>query len=623
MLNGYKVVAFCTTKINTSVDNEIIMCINEKLRYKGYRLFVYSTNSDLFWGNRSEQGEKYVFDLLDFDSLDCVIISYEKIKDRALSETIANRAKEKGIPVIVLDGNIDGCFNLKFDYKDGFEKIVRHVVEGHGIRRLHMMAGMRNNEFSDERIEVFRKVLADNNIPVDDSMISYGDFWSVPTRAATEELIARGELPEAVVCANDSMAVTMCAVFKEHGVVVPDDIIVIGFDGINDGQIVTPTISTCMCANEVRADMIADIIMGKFSGGSECISLSPRLELAQSCGCIKENPLNFSEHLTRVNDYFNRYIGEEMQFFELASSIFGCRSFEEVAKQLEHPMVYNFTCVLRKECIDETVNPMTIPEQCDEENLYLLLDTDFPGDFTPHEFKSTEVYPRMKVDMESGYPLIFMGLNALEIPLGYVCFHFHDYDIGNYYKVHQTASSVGNAICGFRNIRHQNYLNARMEEIYKLDRLTGLYNRNALVSAYEKNESEWRRGSEKISFVLVDLDRLKYINDTFGHNEGDYAIRAAADALVSAAPSNAVLARWGGDELVALFTGECVEADIRERMAKYLEEISQHTEKPYAISASVGAVSVNPAELISLDELTKSADRFMYKDKLARRMARK
>ena len=333
MLHGYKIIAICTTKMHSQQDMSFLTELNERLRYLGYRIFIYSTCSDLYWNSRSEQGEKSVFDLIDFDVLDAVIITYEKIKNRTISRNIARSAMEKGLPVIVLDGHIDGCINMNFDFRAGFEKIVRHVVEDHGLRRLHMMAGMKDNVFSDERIEVFRKVLAEHDIPVDDSMISYGDFWSTPTRAATEALIARGELPEAVVCANDSMAVTMCGVLRDHGISVPDDIIITGFDGIEDVQVSSPTLSTCVCASSVTADMIADIILGQrpMAEGGEDISLVPKLGRAQSCGCGEVEQINVSEHLTRINDNFNRYQSEELHFFEMTSNIFGCKNFEEAA----------------------------------------------------------------------------------------------------------------------------------------------------------------------------------------------------------------------------------------------------------------------------------------------------
>ena len=624
MLHGYKIIAICTTKMHSQQDMSFLTELNERLRYLGYRIFIYSTCSDLYWNSRSEQGEKSVFDLIDFDVLDAVIITYEKIKNRTISRNIARSAMEKGLPVIVLDGHIDGCINMNFDFRAGFEKIVRHVVEDHGLRRLHMMAGMKDNVFSDERIEVFRKVLAEHDIPVDDSMISYGDFWSTPTRAATEALIARGELPEAVVCANDSMAVTMCGVLRDHGISVPDDIIITGFDGIEDVQVSSPTLSTCVCASSVTADMIADIILGQrpMAEGGEDISLVPKLGLAQSCGCGEVEQINVSEHLTRINDNFNRYQSEELHFFEMTSNIFGCKNFEEAAKHLEHPMIYNFTCVLRKECIDETVNPLTIPEDRDTENLYLFFETDCPRPFTPHEFRSSMIFPSMEGHLQFGYPMVFVALNWLDIPLGYVCFHYQNYGVENYCKIYQTSNCIGNALGGLRNLRHQLWLNSRMEELYKLDRLTGLYNRNALVNEFEEREESMRRGTEKITFILADLDRLKHINDTYGHMEGDFAISSVAEALRMAAPEGAILARWGGDELVALFTGDCDETQIKAQMRIYLDGKSAEYSKPYEISASVGVVSVEPSELISLDEITKASDRLMYEEKLAKRRAR-
>ena len=99
--------------------------------------------------------------------------------------------------------------------------MVRNMIEVHHLTKLHFMAGMKNNAFSDHRLEVFKQVLKENGLPFNDSMVSYGDFWSGPAEEATEKLVASGKLPEAIICANDKMAIAVCGVLNRHGIKIP------------------------------------------------------------------------------------------------------------------------------------------------------------------------------------------------------------------------------------------------------------------------------------------------------------------------------------------------------------------------------------------------------------------
>ena len=205
MINGKKIVALCTYRIHDSQVFTFITEFNDLLKKLDSALFVYAINAEI--GNRCGfLAETSVYDLIPFDKVDLVVIMDEKIKSRETVLKIIGNAKKADIPVIVIDGDYEDVFTVNFDYRTGFETVVRHVIEDHGSIRPHFMAGKRNNKYSIERFEVFKEVLADNNIPYDDSMLSYGDFWSVPSRAATEEILKRDVLPDAIICANDTMA---------------------------------------------------------------------------------------------------------------------------------------------------------------------------------------------------------------------------------------------------------------------------------------------------------------------------------------------------------------------------------------------------------------------------------
>ena len=83
MYDGHKVIALCIAKISMERNLELIQAFNEAVRKEDYRLFVYQTCSDLFQQLRSENGDKAVLDLMDFDIIDAVVIFNESFHDDA------------------------------------------------------------------------------------------------------------------------------------------------------------------------------------------------------------------------------------------------------------------------------------------------------------------------------------------------------------------------------------------------------------------------------------------------------------------------------------------------------------------------------------------------------------
>ncbi len=247
MLNGYHIAALCTVKIHEDTMCNFIDALNKKLIKHNWRVFVYTTASDLYWKRTSDAGEAAVFDLIDFEVVDSLIVFGSKILDDDVIDSICTRARNKNIPVCMIEkSGCEGCWNINFDYKKGFEQIIRHLVDDHNAKKFHYIAGFEGNEFSEERLEVIKNVLSGYNLPFDDSMVSYGNFWSTPSIQAAERIIESGNIPDAVVCANDLMAVSVCNTFIKHGYKVPEDIIVTGFDGIDAIRFSVPKITSAM-----------------------------------------------------------------------------------------------------------------------------------------------------------------------------------------------------------------------------------------------------------------------------------------------------------------------------------------------------------------------------------------
>lgn len=617
MLYGKTIVALCTPKIHEATNHRFITTFAKCLASCNGRLLVYATSSELFWNSVDEQGEKTVFDLINYDITDAVVINEETIKDKETVRRIIARSMEHGIPVITVGAHYPGCTQVTFDYTAGFEKMVRHVIAVHGVKDIHMIAGIKGNAFSEERVSVVRKVADEYGVCFGDDDISYGEFWSVPTENAVEQLfVRRRRLPQAIICANDTMAITTVSVLKRHGIKVPENIIVTGFDGINEIRYSTPQITTCLCSSEHLAQTVSDVIMQRISGkeAPESMLVVPELQASESCGCEPSAPLNASEELTYINNSFNRYQTEEEHMFLMMSRILECQDFSEVAAVLDKYDFYDMVIALNPECIDRTIDPLR-KHSCPghAETVKIIYNTNFPMNGRIDDMRTSDLHPNLR-DMltEHEEPLIFLSLNYIGVPMGFLCFNYHNYDIQNYYKASQITSTLNASFGAFRSMQYQHYLTEKIEEMYRCDGLTHLLNRAALKNLYPGLLSKC---SGTMTVILADLDGLKHINDTYGHDDGDFAICAVADALRSCCPENALCIRWGGDEMVAVIPGTVSPEKIYQSVDDYLENLNSISGKEFRISASIGIKSFDLTDSTDLEYMIRMTDELMYSDK--------
>ncbi|QGP94082.1 Diguanylate cyclase, GGDEF domain [Neomoorella glycerini] len=150
------------------------------------------------------------------------------------------------------------------------------------------------------------------------------------------------------------------------------------------------------------------------------------------------------------------------------------------------------------------------------------------------------------------------------------------------------------------------------------DPLTGLYNRRAFFALAESVLKEAQEGKRSPVLAILDLDNMKKINDTWGHQYGDEALKRVAQAIQKSVREGDVTARYGGDEFVILFPGKGPRLEtLRARLERHLKAIRfSGTEIP--LSLSVGLARF-PADGKDVDALLAVADARMYADKEAKK----
>ncbi len=632
MIGDRKIIALCTSRIYESSNYDFIKALSECFDKQGYCLFVYSLYADLCWHHEEKfrmilatRGDVEVMKLIDYDITDAVIIMSENIKSVQLVSEIVANAKVNHIPTFIIDGEEENSYEIFFDYENGFERIVRHVIEEHGVRNVHFMGGMRDEAFSMQRLNIFKRVCEENDIAVDDSMISYGEFWAEPTTRAMKVLLQRKEIPKAIICANDAMAMNVVHMLAQAGHRVPEDVLVTGFDGIDDAFFNIPKITTSICDYDIFSHSITMILNDYF----EKRELKKRYDIpttpvfSESCGCKPDINFQADKIIKRINTNFYRYQDEDRYCSDVASQVSMCADMNEASKIWHRYMGKEATCILKHCCVDETLNPMSGKrEDSLEESWHMFLCRGNAVDNVMEAYKENVIIPNIAQVVQRGQPLFFMSVDYLGQSLGYICFHYDEYGPMEFCDMIMYVNSLGRAIGGFRNNRYQNYLKKQMENMYQYDVLTGLYNRNGFVREYYMMAERAKQENGYITAILVDLDGLKYINDNFGHAEGDNAIRAVADALKAACPKGALCARFGGDEMIAFMDGECDDDLIKRAFESFLETFNALSQKPYKAEASIGIYRTKADSALDFEDLIRESDKLMYKEKVKRKKNR-
>jgi diguanylate cyclase (GGDEF)-like protein/PAS domain S-box-containing protein len=167
------------------------------------------------------------------------------------------------------------------------------------------------------------------------------------------------------------------------------------------------------------------------------------------------------------------------------------------------------------------------------------------------------------------------------------------------------------------DITDRKRMESLLEKMSITDELTGLYNRRGFFLLAQQQFKIAERTREAMILVFVDLDGMKWINDSFGHQEGDKVLVEAAAVLQKTFRKSDIIGRIGGDEFAALavhFQG-APEFILINRLRQTLDVHAVTEDRPYKLSLSAGIAHYDPQKPRSLDELMAEADERMYREK--------
>ena len=260
------VIGVCATRVQGELCRTFLGSLFQKAKEAGFRVCVFQSVYD--FDEMDESGAGYVFKTIPYDSLCAIVILHDTIYDEDLKNEIIDGGIRHGIPVIMARDNNPKCYSLISRYEEAYYKLICDVVDKNDIREVFYIGGRQHSgKDSRVRIEVFKKAMKDKNIPFDDSMIGYGEYYEDPTYKIVDSLLENGKKPpRAIFCANDIMALAVIERLRVHGYSVPGDCIVVGFDGLESAQFARPRLTTCAESMDNLTDLTVSTVKNAVNG---------------------------------------------------------------------------------------------------------------------------------------------------------------------------------------------------------------------------------------------------------------------------------------------------------------------------------------------------------------------
>ena len=623
MYQEFPIIGLCLVRADDERNFNMIEALSRKIHSIGARLMIYQSTTNMFWQYKPEGGERMVYNLVDYNYVDLMIVFSEIINDDELIDSIVQNAKKDDKPVFTIGKPWPGCTNFGFLYVDGIEKAIRHVVDHHNCKELCFVAGPEGEPTSEARLAKYREIVTEYGLTSSLNRVYYGGYWSVPATAAAHEILKLDPLPDAIVCANDMMAIAIVDVFREKGIRVPQDVILTGLDDTIESRANVPSITTSGCDMDELADMIVTAFRKTQRGEpleEEYLSHFSLVE-AQSCGCRESmDSFHLSEYLKYNITKQNEKLFVEQSFHAIYEKILGAPDEKQLPQILDAMHFDSMEVMVNHDSFRRNINPLAEGYRMGFDTWQRVI---YQSGRDVHELpvniRLGDLAPDFDRLIRTERPIILSPLSFFSRAIGYLVYA-PEVTNQNYHMVVPYTNSLSEILGSYSMVRHLEFNAEQMDRMARHDYLTDLYNRTGFYSRlpqfYKRNKAPF------YAVTTVDMDGLKLINDQYGHETGDLAIRYVSRAVAATGHLHSICGRFGGDEFVictALKQAEDVE-EIRKTILDYLVEQRINTSLPCEITASIGTCVMTGG--LNFDDALKISDERMYQEKSSKKNRR-
>lgn len=632
-MNKYNI-AVIIAGIDEAYQNTILNGIEAYAESHDLNITIFVSFSGTMSNQRHDTGEFNIFNLPNFNMFDGAILLTNTIAYQPVVGDILSRIKQAGIPAVSIDNDIADFYHIGINNGIAMRRITEHFIKYHKFNKLNYISGPQDNPESIARLDAFLEVLKENNIEIENERIYYGDFRAPSGKAAVSQFMNSAlEKPQAIICANDVMAISAMTELADSGMSIPADIAVSGFDNTYSGKNYFSELTSVERPLALSGELACQKLLNHFNDTpqerSVILDMCPKF--TESCGCTHNSVSDIHTFKQTNYDNFIKF-GKTSDYLimvnRMSCELVECDSFSEYIEVLK-PFVREinaeefYLCICDDWTIDSKVSDNLTKNEFNQFTVHgytenLLVPLAYKnGKFCEHEqFKSEKLIPGMFDSDESRKSRYFIPLHFREKCLGYMVIVNSRFPLDS--SMFQTwCITISNALENIRKIIFLDYAVKKLDRLYTVDTLSEIYNRNGFVKNTSSLYSYCIKRKRPVMLMFIDMDELKTINDTYGHNVGDRAIHDIASAIRKSCTKGEVYCRFGGDEFI-IFGADYSEKNAERLIEKIefnIQEINETKNNPYKLSASSGYHITCPNTETDIFSLVTLADNIMYVQK--------
>lgn len=630
--NSLKTIAVLVTELYSEYQSVLCKNITYRARELGYNVAFMCWDNPFGQHKNYINGESNIFNLPDYSEIDGVIYLKDTFSDAEVESMIEEKLSKIDVPKVAVRGRVDGYYNVIVDNAQGISEIVKHFIEKHKCTKIAYMSGKKEMLDAQLRLSAYESVMKEYNMVYDDSYIFHGDYWRDKAGEACDQFLNSPiGIPEAIVCANDFMALAILEELISRGYSIPDDIKVSGFDNISESSESNPMLTTVDMPFAKMAyaavDTIDNVINGREQDSLVLVDAEPVYR--NSCGCTNKGKRNNMRQRKMSNSNYTKILEANKELRYMSVALENASTLEQLSTVIDKFMYIHdnyrnfFLCLTKKDKKSGLNTVSTTKNGYTEESLCALANVNkgHTSDY-PLVFKTADMVPPIYVTEE---PQIyyFMPLHFLDVNYGYVAINY--YDDGNHNESFSTfITQISGALDSIYNKEKLQKALGELELLYITDPLTNLYNRRGFEKMASEVFEDCRKTDTPVMVMTVDMDELKKINDNYGHMQGDVAIKMIGNALDYAASGKEICARVGGDEF-NIVAGDYSEEEGEKFIANVLEYIEGYNKvnsMPFRVEISYGSVIIDEYDVGNLEYYMNISDNRMYKQKFKKKKSR-
>ena len=627
-------IAVIVAGIDEEYQISVLEGINKYATENSLNISYFTAFGGVMTSSFFDIGEYNIYELINYDRFDGFILMTNTINDQNTKERIISNVIKSGRPAVVFDcSDYPEFYNISIDNSGAMQEIVRHIIDKHNARTINYVSGPLSNPEAKSRYDAFLSVMKEHDIAVDPERIYFGEFRAIDGINAVESFITSGlSMPDAIICANDAMGIAVVMALERYGYDIPKDIMVTGFDNTYTAKNYSPALTSVSRplkeAGVAACEILMRISKGEMVSKNNVLRAEP--VFSESCGCpnhyyvdfasYKKSSLKHIESCRTDISLLNRMTSELAETEDVENNIkiigkymcaVGCEQF---AVCLCSEWDANFLDRWSDGSADYQVHgytkTMSAPLVWNKGNISSV-----------ESFYSEDMFP---VKRENGGNVsYFLPLHFRERCLGYYVLTNGNFPIRSL-LCHSMMMNISNSIENIRKLIHLNSVIDELDKLYVVDPLCGIYNRNGFIRNADAIFRQCEAQGTPVIISFIDMDGLKYINDNFGHKEGDFALQSLAQVINECSKDDMICARFGGDEFIIFGTSNS-ENDAEKLERSFLDTLSRRNAvvaKPYDIDASIGTIVTKIEEGTKLFTLITQADKLMYERKKKKKTSR-